>query len=58
MDPVRAFERNELETNRLNFVMFTLILKEADVTDLRNFSPIALINCSFKKSDIYTINIL
>jgi len=48
MDLVRAFERNELDINRFNYVMLTLIPKEADATDLRKFRPIALINCSFK----------
>lgn len=45
---MRAFERDELDMNRLNYVMLTLIPKEANATDLRKFRPIALINCSFK----------
>jgi len=48
MELVRAFEKNELDINRLNYVMFTLIPKEADATDLRKFRPITIINCSFK----------
>jgi len=48
MDLVRAFEKNELDINRLNYVMLTLIPKEPDATDLKKFRPIALINCSFK----------
>jgi hypothetical protein len=45
---VNAFERNELDINRLNYVMLTLIPKEENATGMKKFRPIALINCSFK----------
>jgi len=45
---VRAFENNELDIARLNYVMLTLIPKENNATDMKKFRPIALINCSFK----------
>jgi len=45
---VRAFENNELDISRLNYVMLTLIPKENNATEMKKFRPIALINCSFK----------
>jgi hypothetical protein len=48
MTLVRDFEKGELDMARLNYVMLTLIPKEADATEMKKFRPIALINCSFK----------
>jgi len=48
MNIVRGFENDNVNIARLNYVMLTLIPKEAEATDLKKFRPIALINCSFK----------
>ena len=45
---VRSFEEEHLDIRRLNYVILTLIPKEADATEMKKFRPIALINCSFK----------
>ena len=45
---VRSFEEELLDIRRLNYVILTLIPKEADATEMKKFRPIALINCSFK----------
>jgi len=48
MNIVRGFENDNVNIAMLNYVMLTLIPKEAEATELRKFRPIALINCSFK----------
>jgi len=45
---VRDFESGNLNLDRLNYAMITLIPKEPDATHLKKFRPISLINCSFK----------
>ena len=45
---VDAFNGNELDIARLNYVILTLIPKEENATEMKKFRPIALINCSFK----------
>ena len=45
---VSAFNRNELDIARLNYVILTLIPKEENAIEMKKFRPIALINCSFK----------
>lgn len=44
----RDFDTGQADLFRLNFVVLTLIPKEADATSLKKFRPIALTNCSFK----------
>ena len=44
----RAFEKNNLDLERLNYAMITLIPKEPEAKHLKKFRPISLINCSFK----------
>jgi hypothetical protein len=44
----RDFLKNEADIFRLNFILVTLIPKEADVKTLKKFRPIALTNCCFK----------
>ena len=48
MNVVKGFENDNVNIARLNYVMLTLIPKEAEATELKKFRPIALINCSFK----------
>jgi len=48
MNVVKGFENDNVNIVRLNYVMLTLIPKEAEATELKKFRPIALINCSFK----------
>ncbi|WVZ50554.1 hypothetical protein U9M48_001796 [Paspalum notatum var. saurae] len=38
----------ELDISRLNFALITLIPKVEEASNMRNFRPISLINCSFK----------
>lgn len=45
---VRAFEKNELDLERLNYAMITLIPKEHEAKHLKKFRPISLINSSFQ----------
>jgi hypothetical protein len=45
---VRCFHAGDLEFFRLNFAMLTLISKVDDATDMKNYRPISLLNCSFK----------
>jgi len=45
---VRAFERNELDIARVNYVMLTFIPKENNVTMMKKFRPTALFNRSLK----------
>ena len=44
----RVFEKNDLDLERLNYAMITLIPKEPEAKHLKKFRPISLINCSFK----------
>jgi hypothetical protein len=45
---VRSFHDGELELFRLNFAMLTLIPKVEEATEMKNYRPISLLNCSFK----------
>jgi hypothetical protein len=45
---VNIFEQNQLNLDRLNFAMITLIPKEPEAKTFKKFRPISLINCSFK----------
>jgi hypothetical protein len=42
------FHKGSLDLFRLNFAMLTLIPKIENATDMKNFRPIILLNCSFK----------
>jgi hypothetical protein len=42
------FYKGELDLNRLNFALVTLIPKVGDASDMKQFRPISLLNCSFK----------
>jgi hypothetical protein len=42
------FHRGKLDLFRLNFAMLTLVPKVDNATDMKNFRPIILLNCSFK----------
>ena len=44
----KAFEKNNLDLERLNYAMITLIPKEPEAKHLKKFRPISLINYSFK----------
>ena len=44
----KAFEKNNLDLERLNYAMITFIPKEPEAKHLKKFRPISLINCSFK----------
>ena len=48
MNLIRVFEQGDLNLDRLNYAMITLIPKEPEAKVLKKFSPISLINCSFK----------
>jgi hypothetical protein len=48
MNSVYLFEKGDLNLNRLNYAMITLIPKELDARTLKKFRPISLLNCSFK----------
>jgi len=48
MNLVSLFEKGDLNLDRLNFAMITLIPKEPDARTLKKFRPISLLNCSFK----------
>jgi hypothetical protein len=45
---VNNFQDNKLDLFRLNFATLTLIPKIEDASEMRNFRPISLLNCSFK----------
>jgi hypothetical protein len=45
---VNNFQDNKLDLFRLNFATLTLIPKVEDASEMRNFRPISLLNCSFK----------
>jgi hypothetical protein len=44
----KGFEKGCSNIARLNYVLITLIPKEEEARTLKKFSPISLINCSFK----------
>jgi len=46
--PVNCFSRGQLDLDRLNYGMITLIPKEPEAKTLKKFRPISLLNCSFK----------
>ena len=48
MNLVKDFEADQLNLDRLNYIIITLIPKEAEAKHLKKFRPISLINCSFK----------
>jgi len=48
MNLIRVFEQGDLNLDRLNYAMITLIPKEPEAKVLKKFRPISLINCSFK----------
>ena len=43
-----AFHRGDLELKRLNFALVSLIPKVGEATNMKQFRPISLLNCSFK----------
>jgi hypothetical protein len=49
MDLSMDFYKSKLDLFRLNFVMLILIAKVNDAVDMKNFRPISLLKCSFKK---------
>ena len=42
------FHRGDLDLKRLNFALVTLIPKVGEATNMKQFRPISLLNCSFK----------
>lgn len=42
------FHKGELDLSRLNFALVTLIPKVGEATNMKQFRPISLLNCSFK----------
>ena len=48
MNLVKDFEADQLNLDRLNYAIITLIPKEDKAKHLKKFRPISLINCSFK----------
>lgn len=48
MKLVKEFEKGDLNLDRLNYAVITLIPKEPEVRVLMKFRPISLLNCSFK----------
>ena len=48
MNLIGMFEQGDLNIDRLNYAMITLIPKELEAKVLKKFRPISLINCSFK----------
>lgn len=52
------FYRGNLDLKRLNFDMISLIPKVEEARSMKNFRPISLINCSFKKiSKVLTLRL-
>jgi hypothetical protein len=45
---VKGFKDSKLDWFRLNFATLTLIPKVEDASEMKNFRPISLLNCSFK----------
>ena len=45
---VNSFGKGQLDLDRLNYGMITLIPKEPEAKILKKFRPISLLNCSFK----------
>jgi hypothetical protein len=48
MPLVKEFEKGKADMARLNYALIILIPKEEDARTLKKFTPIILINCSFK----------
>jgi hypothetical protein len=51
MDILHMFDdffKGQLDLFRLNFAMLTLIPKVEEASEMKNFRPISLLNCSFK----------
>jgi len=48
MKVVKDFEAGQLNRDRINYALITLIPKEPDAKLLKKFRPISLLNCSFK----------
>jgi hypothetical protein len=48
MKLVNSFRADQLNLDRLNYAIITLIPKEPEAKTLKKFRPISLINCSFK----------
>lgn len=48
MKLVNSFGADQLNLDRLNYAIITLIPKEPEAKTLKKFRPISLINCSFK----------
>jgi len=48
MNLVKDFKTDQLNLDRLNYAIITLIPKEDKAKHLKKFRPISLINCSFK----------
>jgi hypothetical protein len=44
----KDFHKGNLDLSRLNFALVTLIPKVGDATNIKQFRPISLLNCSFK----------
>jgi hypothetical protein len=42
------FHKGSLDLSRLNFALVTLIPKVGEASDMKQFRPISLLNCSFK----------
>jgi hypothetical protein len=45
---VKAFHAGKLDLFRINFANITLIPKTDNASDMKNYRPISLLNCSFK----------
>ena len=48
IDMFNDFFKGDLDLSRLNFSLVTLIPKVGDATNMKQFRPISLLNCSFK----------
>lgn len=48
VDLFADFHKGSLDLSRLNFALVTLIPKVGEATDMKQFRPISLLNCSFK----------
>jgi hypothetical protein len=45
---IKVFHEGKLDLFRLNFATLTLITKVENASEMNNFRPIRLLNCSFK----------
>jgi hypothetical protein len=45
---IKVFHEGKLDLFRLNFATLTLITKVENASEMNNFRPISLLNCSFK----------